>query len=120
MIYAIAFDGVIATRALDGRGLRWVPGAEDGLRALLDAEHDIVIWSEREGPAGTDEERVEMRLFLAVELARPNCRIASAEVDGPKPVADVYVDTRAERFNARIYPGSGVSWLSLAKAGRRA
>lgn len=120
MIYAIAFDGVIATRRLDGKGLQWVPGAEDGLRALLDAEHDVIVWSEREGPAGTDDERVELRMFLAVELARPNCRIASAEVDGPKPVADVYVDTRAERFSARAYPGSGTTWLTLAKAGRRA
>jgi hypothetical protein len=119
MIYAIAFDGVLATRDPRTRAMRWLPGAEAGLTALLDAEHDVIVWSEREGPAGTDDERVELRMFLAVELSRPNCRIASAEVDGPKPVADVYVDAHAERFNARDYPGSGLTWLALAKAGRR-
>lgn len=120
MIYAIAFDGVIAARTPSGY-MRWLPDAQAGLKALLDAQHDVVIWSEREGPTGTDAERAELRTFLAAELARPNCRIASADVDGPKPVANVYVDTRAERFNARAgYPGAGLNWTSLARAGRRA
>jgi len=121
MIYCIGFDGVIAERSRAGEPLRWVDGARDGVRALARAGHEVVVWSERMGPSATTSERDELETFLAEDVEAGTLRIATAERDGPKPIASVYIDARAERFDrlASAYAGGSVSWASIRPAQAR-
>ena len=116
MIYAIGFDGVIAT----GRGasLAFMPDAESGLRALLKARHEVIVWTARMGPSASAAERAEVYTLLGELLAKygPDLRVATAETDGPKPLADLYVDEKAVRFARANYPGAGVTWSTLVSA----
>lgn len=95
LVAAIDFDGTLVRRG--GPPLRWRRGAKEALRRMVAAGHRLILHSCRCNPPQDEEDAKryeEMIAFLQAEGAL----VLFAEVwQSPgKPIADVYIDDRAE------------------------
>jgi hypothetical protein len=104
MLIAIDFDGTLVAR---GEPPRWLPGAKEALRALLDAGHEVIIHTARVSQP--------MRLQSAKEFFEKEGFGGLKFWDKPgKPQAAWYVDDRALPVNSMAGIPS-LSWEAVVK-----
>ncbi len=118
MIIAIDFDGTLVTGPMPrGRALRWVAGARDALAALLDAGHDVIIYSCRSNPDVCPPWMMEqMTEWLSSHgFLRARHEGSLTISTGGKPLADLYIDDRAVRLSPVNANGAfgGSTWAEI-------
>lgn len=97
----VDWDGTCVESKWPGMG-DWLPGAREGLRALLDAGYEVRIFSTRLAPYDVDERtpRNATDEYARIREMLDDAELAGVKIWGRtwKPGAVAYVDDRAIRF----------------------
>lgn len=89
-VVAVDWDDTL----VDAKTQQWLPGAEQALQRLLGQFGTVIIHTSRASwPAGRNQ--IETKLGETVSQAIIGSRVTIE----PKPLADVYIDDKAVRFD---------------------
>ena len=106
MIFVVDYDGTLVEEIWPrGDKPRWIPGALDAVRALLDSGHDVIVSSCRNNPAVAPEGDWQ-DMLNELERVGLSGRVHVDDGKHGKPYGDVYVDDRALSLGSRLVVGS--------------
>jgi hypothetical protein len=104
MRIAVDWDGTCVENVWPKKYGKWLPGAVDGLRKLLDSGWYVTVHTCRIAPVTPSSkvrtDRAVEREIRAIrrQLDEANLHDVNIHTQGYKPSADIYLDDRAHKF----------------------